>query len=318
MLNQIRALVDFSTLKIIFGTVLSCYGAYLGWRRYVLKAGMRIRGSYIVTSSISCQDKYVSRIILENLKDRSVTIFAIYLRIGYNLYVVIKDFGDEPLTIKGFETYQADYQPLDFYAVNNRRLSVDTLIDDRKVKKRLVLSTSDGKYIVRKYIPEWSPVHDFFRNHMTGIAHPMRSTFKGKAYGSNTAFILEFKLEDGTEQVMPIYPRDHEVYRFRKFLLTTESLESKEALESLLKLQIERGNLPVKSVTVQDVRLWRENLYESHDPTPIKAQRTTAFRYYILGWVFTRISNWKIRKENKVLSKPQKKAKNPAIKLPPN
>lgn len=105
-MNQIRTLVDFSTLKVIFTTVatlLSICGVYWGYRRFSLKAGMLLRGSFAVTTSTSCDDKYVSRIMIENLKDRSVTVFAIYLRIGYNVYLTIDDFGDEPLTVKGFE-----------------------------------------------------------------------------------------------------------------------------------------------------------------------------------------------------------------------
>lgn len=145
----------------------------------------------------------------------------------------------------------------------------------------------------------------------------MRSTFKGKAYGSNTAFLIEFKLEDGTEQVMPIYPTDHQVWRFRKFMLTEESLQSKGALEALLHLEIERGNLPVRSVTVHDAGSWRADRFESHDLTPIKLQRTTAFQYYVLGWLFTKFSNWKLNRENKMLAKPRKKAKEPPVRPPP-
>ena len=66
---------------------------------------------------------------------------------------------------------------------------------------------------------------------MTALIHPMRSTYKNKFYGSEVKFIVDIKTEDGKEKTIPIYPRDYEIRRFKKFSLTRESIESKEALE---------------------------------------------------------------------------------------
>lgn len=252
---------------------------------------MRLRGSYVTTSSIECEESYVSRIVLENLKDRAITIFGIYLRLSNNLYIVIEDFGDHPLILKGFETYQHDYGPIEFYSAGTRRIAIDKLLRDRALRKRLVVSTSDGKYTVRRDVRQWDPVYDFFRNHMTGIVHPMRSIFKGKAYGSNALFLVELTFEDGSEQVVPIYPRDHEIRRFRYLTLTAKSLESKEALEALLRDERDKGHLAAKTVTVHDLKSSREERFEQQKAQTIEARPATAMEYYVLGYILTRVSN---------------------------
>jgi len=295
--------ISLPTLALILGTVSSGVGIYFAFRAYLLKAGMLIRGSYTVTSSIACEDQYVSRITLENRKDRAVTIFTVYLQIGPNLFVIVEDFGDAPLVLKAFETYQQLFDPIEFYSINLKRVSFNALLKDEKIKRRLVLSTSNGKYVVKNYLRRWDPVHLFFRNHMTGIAHSMRSTFKGKAYGSNAAFIVELQLRDGSEQVVPIYPRDYELKRFRQLNVTKESLESKEALEALLNLERRKGNHAGKSVKVHDPKTMHDDPFDLYKAKTIEAKRVGAIQYHLLGPLLTRLSNWQMRRENKKRSR---------------
>jgi len=291
----------FTNLEIILGTLLSVIGIYLAYRGLVLKIGrMRIRGTYTVASSIACDDKYISNVTLENVRDRAVTIFTIYLKFGHDLFLEIDEFEDKPLILGPFETFRKEYGPIEFYSAGTRRILINELFDAKNLKKRLVLSTSDGRHIVRRVIPTWSPVIEFFRNYMTEIAHPIRSTYKGKAYGSSTLYLVELILGDGTSQVLPIYPRDHEVKRFGRFRLTPESLESKGALESFLNLQRDEGNLPVASVAVHDLRSSRKDRFERDTKGPIKAEPAGFFKYYVLGRGLTRISTWDTRRKNKL------------------
>lgn len=254
-------------------------------------------------SSIECEDDYISSVVLENLRDRAVTLFAIYLKFGHNFYLEIEDFRESPMILGAFQTFQKEYDPLEFYSVGTKRIRIDRLFKDKKVKKRLVLSTSDGKYTVRRPIPIWDPVHEFFQNYMTGILRPIRSTFKGKAYGSNTMYLVELGLADGTSQVLPIYPRDHEGRRFRRFRLTPESLESKEALDTFLNNEREEGNLPVESVTVHDLRSLREERFESDFKETIAIEPAGFLHFYVIGRIHTRITNWKTWRRNKRIAK---------------
>ncbi|MGA9704061.1 hypothetical protein [Pseudomonas sp.] len=162
----------------------------------------------------------MSSVLLENEKDRATTIFAIYLRVGYSYYIEIENFEHEPLILKAFETFYREYDPIDFYSVNMRRIKMDALLHDNKVPKKLFLSTSQGKYRVPKPYKHWDPVIEFFGNHTIAVIHPARSTYKGKAYGSNVAYLVDLKFQDNSEQVVPIHPRDYEVRRFKNVRLS--------------------------------------------------------------------------------------------------
>ncbi|MOA61776.1 hypothetical protein D3C78_1869980 [compost metagenome] len=57
------------------------------------------------------------------------------------------------------------------------------------MRKRLVCSTSDGKYVVPSNIRMWAP--SSFSNVLTGVIQPLRSEYKGVMVGSNVDYIVE-------------------------------------------------------------------------------------------------------------------------------
>ena len=124
---------------------------------FLLKSGMRIRGSLGVCSSIKCEDPFIGRLTLENLKDRAVVIFKVYVRIGHGCFLEIEDFDDKPLILGPFEAYNKEYEPLDHYKVGMRRVDLGDLLKDHKARKQIALSTPDGRYIVRSQINKWDP-----------------------------------------------------------------------------------------------------------------------------------------------------------------
>ena len=128
------------------------------------KSGVSIRGSFRTCSSVSCNDEYVSTLIIENLKDRAVTIFAIYLKIGNGAYIQLENLEENPVILRPFETYKRDYGPIAFYEFNLYRLSLSALFKDDKFKKQLVLSTSGGRYNVQSYVRSWNPLITWFKN----------------------------------------------------------------------------------------------------------------------------------------------------------
>jgi hypothetical protein len=116
--------------------------AALNYRR---KAGILVRGSYsLVSSSRDTNDAYVNSLVLENLKDRAITIFEIYLVVGYNYYITLDDRESNPLVLKAFETYAATYGTVQFYGLNGKTIKLQNLLNNRRIKKRIVLSTSEG------------------------------------------------------------------------------------------------------------------------------------------------------------------------------
>lgn len=273
-------------------------------RSHLLKSGSSVRGSFgMCSSSVSCEDQYITSITLENLKDRAIVIFKIYLKIGHNYFLEIDDFDNEPLILKPFEVFKKEYEPIDLYSINMNRIDLNDLFSNKKIKKRIVLSTSDGQYVVNSWIKRWDPVYDFFKNHLTAVIHPRRATYKGKSYGINAKYIVDIKTENGKEEVIPIYPRDHQIKKFRNFRLTKDSMESKDTLEAYLYEQVGLGVLNCTEITVHDMNTWFSEAYEDENKKIIKAAYYGWFMYKIVGPIITKYSDYRLRQKNKLTRK---------------
>jgi hypothetical protein len=109
-------------------------------QNYWRKSGTYVRGQFCVTSSAYAEEEYVSSITIENVKDRPVIIFKIYLLIGRNYYLLLNDFDHEPKILKPYETYTDHYSPVDFYSVNMNRIKLTEMLGSNKVKSRIVLT----------------------------------------------------------------------------------------------------------------------------------------------------------------------------------
>jgi len=181
---------------------------YLNFRR---KSSLKLRASYSWTmSSIEADDQHLSSIVIENLKDRAVTIFAIYLRIGHNYYVEIENFEDKPLVLRAYETWHREYGPIELYQLNTRRIAMNGLFDDARARRQVVLSTTDGKYVVGRAPKYWHPVGEFFKNHMTAIIQPVRSVYKDTAIGGRVSYVVDLVSSSGEPEIIPIHSRDYE------------------------------------------------------------------------------------------------------------
>lgn len=295
----------FITVNIALAAlIISIVALIYTIRAYLLKSGSNVRGSYgMCSSSVSCEDQYITSVTLENLKDRAIVIFEIYLKIGHNYFLEIDNFDNEPLILKPFEVFKREYDPIDLYSINLNRIDLNDLFSNKKIKKRIVLSTSDGQYIVQSWIKRWDPVYDFFSNHLTAVIHPRRATYKGKSYGINAKYIVDIKTENGKEEVIPIYPRDYEIKKFRNFRLTKDSLESKDTLEAYLYEQVGIGVLNCTDITVHDMNTWLNETYKDENRKTIKATYYGWFMYKIISPIITKYSDYRLRQKNKLMRK---------------
>lgn len=258
---------DISVVAIVISTVALTV-SIMNYRR---KSGLLIKGSVSLTSDRDCDDKYVSELMLENLKDRAVTIFLIYLRVGHNYYVEIERFEDRPLVIRPYEIYRKQYGPIHLYGFNTFRVKLNPLLDDPKVPKRLVLSTSSGKYVVPDTIPHWSPIADYFRNYFTAIIRPIRTMFRETAIGSNIKYVVELEHSDGRIQVVPIHPEDVDRKVFKNFSMIAPAMASKDNLTKFLADRLKSGAIKAKSLRVYDASEWRidtEEFYRGREVVP--------------------------------------------------
>lgn len=308
---------DFFTNALSIVTlVMSVVAAVYAFLAYHLKSGIEIWGSYSITSSVAAEDRYVSEVTLENLKDRAVVIFQVLLEVDHGYYIEVDNLEDGPLILRPFEAFHRQYQPIDLYSVSMRRIRLKKLLENHKTRLRLVLSTSKGRYNVSQHIKRWHPVGEFFRNYLTAIISPYRTTYEDKSYGSGTKFIVKIATLGGESEVIPIYPIDHEVKKFRGFQLTSESLQSKEALEIFLLERAVAGDLRCSDLSVFDLEEWREQVYRDLNKKEVQATPRGWFRYRVLGWFLTKWEDFRMGRINRANQRRHREALKRAKKAP--
>lgn len=280
----------------ILTLILTSTALYYTIKTYGLKKGQRIRGSYGTSSGIYCNDTYISNVELENYKDKAIVIYSIYLKIGYNYYLELENFESKPLILNPFELYRKEYDPIDLYSINCNHISINKLLKNKKVKKQIVLSTSKGKYKVKKTIKHWSPLNYFFKNYSTGIIHIDRSIYKDKSYGANVKYLIDLKYSDGSEQIVPIYNKYFNI--FKSFNITRENIESKLKLETFLNQMIDEGKLKCEYFEVVDIEGFRNERYSNYGTENVELEKCGWFNYFIVARISSIYENYKLDKEN--------------------
>ena len=249
------------------------------------KSGMDIRCDFAVATSIASEYPWVSNIDLQNEKDRAVTIYKIYLEIGYGIFIEIEDFKEKPLILEPYGTYHQQYDPVDLYSASMRQVA--GVLDKSQGKRRIVLSTSSGRHYAKRNLDTQDPMVDFLSNHASGVIVPIRLTHKGKGYGSRVQYLVTFTYDDHDDEVVPIYPGDHQVAKFRNFQLTEDAMQSKEALEAFFREQMYEERVSFSNVSVLDAGPSREDLLKEHRGS-ISVPYYGWFRYNIVYWAHTK------------------------------
>ena len=299
-------IIFWVTFLTAWATIISLIYTALTFR---LKSGIQIRGSFtLVPSSISCKDGYIKGITLENLKDKAVAIYDIYLRLASNCFLVLEKLEADPLILKPFEVYTKEYDPVDFYSMSMKTLDLRPMFKVERMNKiRIVLSTGEGLYHVKKPIRIRRAYELFFMNYLTAIAQPIRLTHKGRAYGGNAIYLLELVNSKGEEACVPIYPEDYKVKRFTDFQLTHESLASRDSLETYLQSKQEEGVLKCARLNVIDMQTRREELYADYNQNPIIVKPMSKLTHELIGFAYTFARNarnsWRNRRARSKISK---------------
>ena len=146
------------------------------------KSGLDIRCGFGVSTSIYASEGWIWRVTLQNRKDRSVTIYKIYVEVGHGFYVGIDDFDEQPLLLEPYGSFQKQYDPIEFYAGGMYRWV--GVFADRRARQKLVLATAEGRYSPKRWVKAWDPVYEALStNRTTIVVDPVRLTYQGVEMG---------------------------------------------------------------------------------------------------------------------------------------
>jgi hypothetical protein len=268
----------------------------LNFRR---KSNISISGSIIYSLGSPTSNAYVSKIFLDNKKDRAVTIYAIYLMISPNYFIQLEDLEGEPLILAPYSSVAREYGQVHFYSINLKRIDLNNLFEPKKDnrtskrKKFIVLATSDGKYVVKNSIKRWSPVGLSFRNHLTAIIQPRTVKYKDQFIDPRAKFLVLLNYKD-SEQILMIRPDEYKYIRFKGFQLSESDLKDMETIKKFFELQRSEGNVNFDSVEILDRPKWIEV-----PDRVLKAPEISWLEYNLTGLVRTWISNKMLDYANK-------------------
>lgn len=134
------------------------------WR---LKIGQSVRASYGITIT---DQPYVSNIIIENLKDRDLIIFGIYLKYGSNIYIDMLDIDSHydkyHHIIPGLSTRVFELGPVLYYSEHSYEVDIQHLLNKLNAAS-IILHTSIGKIKAKRFRNGWSPISQYFKNYGT-------------------------------------------------------------------------------------------------------------------------------------------------------
>jgi hypothetical protein len=292
-----------SLLVSISALLISIIALYYTIRVFIMKSGHNFRCNIGTCSTIECSDKYIKHITIENLKDRASVIFSIHVRYGLNNYLLIEDFSQSPLILKPFEVYHKEYEPILGYSLGTSITDLNKLIGNKKINKKIILSTTNGKYIVKYNIKRWDPLIPFFKNHYTSIIRPIRIKYKGRFYGDNVKYLVFLTHKNEQDEIIFIYKDKLKIKRFSKFQITKESLQSPHKLESFLKKQRRASKLSFEEIEIIDYSEKVDFEKSRYNNETREVEPYSFFDYKIRGKILSISSNYKMKIKNKRIQK---------------
>jgi len=188
---------------------------------------------------------------------------------------------------------------MEFYTSNCRRLDLKDLMEDARAKKRIVLSTSGGKYVVPDNLPQWSPIHEVLRNHYTAVIDIIRVSHKGHDVGDRVKFVVESIRPGRDPDILLIHYDDAGRRIWADVAPSAESLKSRDSLQIFLKEQVLLGKIPECVFFVYDMDQWRSSNRTRYGSERVPLGNVGFFEYYLWGRLHTVLFNRKLRAQNR-------------------
>lgn len=306
-LNKSDLLVIAISCISLFVSVIVLLFTY---KTYILKYGHKVRGWTGISYSITSSSNYFHTLILENLKDKDLIVFDIFVRFGHNIYLDMldKDNLNESYfhIIPALSTKEFRFGPAIEYTSGTDLVNLSQLFANEKISKKIILSTNQGKVVVSPFKKGWSPISDYFNNYGTVIINPIRyysdnSIYgrKGKekeqtnpaidysTYGNQTLYLVIIKRKHFGLVTYPIW-KDAKVQYFSDIDFTEESLENKDSLKKFLLKAKANNKIDFETIdTIVDFQSYVNSIRKKYSTSPILLEAENWYTYHITDKIQT-------------------------------
>lgn len=289
----------------LFVSVIVLFITFKTWK---LKSGQSVRATYEITLSTASDGSYVSRVIIENLKDKELIIFGIYLKFGANIFIDLLDIDDQydkyhhilpPLSTRIFELGAPIY-----YHSGASEVVIEDLLRYDKYKGRIILLTNSGKIKAKNFKKGWSPISQSFKNYATLYIKPTRlytKTSCPRSKNQSEHFIDYSSFEKTSKYVVNILLDSGETHEFvisdsynydlfKNLTFTSDVLQSKETLEEYLIKSKQNNLLTFREIieisNIQDFIAQDKNRILTKEVVE-KSDVQNKFQYYIVSQIKT-------------------------------
>lgn len=221
-LNQLLHYAPLATFT------LGCCAFAFALRTYRRKSDISVKSSYIKNPSSHYGKTYIQSYTLESDKDKAIVIFRTYLKIGFDTYLLLEDFKNEPHILKAYEVHHKEFPKSHWFTSNEDKVDLTNILNDPKIEKNIVLSTSHGKYITKAIKKPWYAETSKFNYNFIGNVHDKNFLKQGYAKLKEQNFISL------TDQEVS---KSFMVYSYRKIIacIKTKGSNTKEYLKKFNK-----------------------------------------------------------------------------------
>lgn len=288
---------------------VSCIVLIYTYRTWRLKRGQSVRASL----GISATNKhYVSNLIIENLKDRDLVIFGIYLKFGSNVYIDLLDidthFDSYHHIIPSLSTRIFELGPVLYYTEHSFEVDIEKLLQDWTAGT-IILQTNIGKVKAKKIKSGWHPISQYFRNYGThyikahrlytreavpSTHHQSENFIDYSSYDDRVRYVVTIKFVGEKTYDFEV-PSSKNYIPFQKLNFTSEILSSVDTLRQYL-IESRENNLIEFEDIVQIVNI-AEIIQSNKDrfdltPSGYTIQIMNKFQYHVIWKIKTLLYNF--------------------------
>lgn len=307
MLDILKQINEYSGAISALACIVSVLAFIIALKSWSLKYKARVCGQIVSNWSNISSMPYIGSLVLHNLKDKELAIHNIYVRYGKNVYLNLLNKDELSLNythiLPPFGTVTFEFGPAYAYVDGTMAVDVSQILQEEKWQ--IVLSTNEGKVVVKDKNRYWSPIIDTKGNYYDRIISPWRAdsnrlnntpeindrTIRYDSYGDRMKYLVIFFV-NGEEKDCPIYADDFERCEYlRGITYDIKDLKDEGSLRKFLNKQKKAGNIKFdKIVRIIDAQAWYKRDWDRLNATrkvivkPINRTKYWLFGYFLDFW----------------------------------